>query len=136
MDNNDFTDKYNTPLSAPQEKDFQGWMKAQTRDVSKDLFDYDLRGDWLQGAGRDERGHGTDLFKKPNHPTFSTGSKYHGVDGNIGGEWGKANGSWTFTPGKTNLENYSHEDLQDYFGKVEKGNKLILPSIGVSGGSR
>jgi len=126
MDNNDFTNKYNTPLSSTQEKDFQGWMKSQSRDVSKDFFDYDLRGDWLQGAARDERGHGTDVFKKPNHPTFSEQSKYHGVDGNVGGVWSKKGSSWTFTPGETNLRNFSPEDLKDYFSKVEPGNQLIL----------
>lgn len=128
----DYTDKYNTKLSAEQEKDFQAWMTAQSastgRDLTKDLYDYDMRGDWMQGANRDERGHGTDTFKKPNHPTFSTGSKYHGVGGNEGGSWGKqADGSWTFTPGKTNLQNFSVEEMQDYFKQVEPGNKLILP---------
>jgi hypothetical protein len=133
----DYTDKYNTPLSSQQEQQFQAWMKAQSvksatnptgRDISKDLYDYDMRGDWLQGANRDERGHGTDTFKKPNHPTFSIGSKYHGVDGNEGGQWGKRDdGSWTFTPGATNLKNFSADEMQDYFKQVEPGNKLILP---------
>jgi hypothetical protein len=133
----DYTDKFNTPLSPEQEQQFQGWMVEQskipgpngkTRDVSKDLYDYDMRGDWLQGANRDERGHGTDRFKKPNHMTFSTGSQYHGAEGNEGGEWGKrSDGSWTFKPGKTNLKNYSPAEMRDYFGQVEPGNEVILP---------
>jgi hypothetical protein len=132
----DYTSRYNTKLSSQQEQQFQNWIMEQskiphggkTRDVSKDLYDYDLRGDWLQGANRDERGHGTDFFKKPNHPTFSTGSKYHGVNGNEGGQWGKQpDGSWTFTPGKTNLENFSVDEMREYFKQVEPGNKLIVP---------
>lgn len=128
----DYTTKYNTQLSPQQETQFQSWVtdqsKATGRDVSKDLYDYDLRGDWLQGASRDERGHGTDTFKKPNHPTFSTGSKYHGVGGNVGGEWAtKPDGSWTFSPGKTNMENFSQDELEDYFKRVEPGNQIVFP---------
>ena len=130
-DPHDFTDKYNTQLTPEQEQQFQSWVTQQSqatgRNVSNDLYDYDLRGDWAQGAARDERGHGTDTFKKPNHPTFSTGSKYHGADDTEGGEWGKADdGSWTFKPGKSNLEHFSPEELKDYFDKVEPGNKLLL----------
>jgi hypothetical protein len=138
-DDLDYTDKYNTQLSPQQEQQFQGWMKTQStksaanptgRDVSRDLYDYDMRGDWLAGANRDDRGHGSDQFKKPNHPTFSTGSIYHGVDGNEGGQWGKqADGSWTFTPGKTNLQNFSTDEMQGYFKQVEPGNQLILPAM-------
>lgn len=133
----DFTDKYNTPLPPAQEQQFQAWMAQQskipgpdgrTRDLSKDLYDYDLRGDWLQGANRDERGHGTDYFKKPNHPTFSTGSQYHGVNGLEGGQWDKRpDGSWTFKPGRTNLQNFSPQEMQDYFKQVEPGNEVLLP---------
>ena|SRR5712671_6209735 len=133
-DDLDFTDQYNTPLAPQQEQQFQAWMKTQSaggRDISKDLYDYDLRGDWLAGANRDERGHGTDHFKKPNHPTFSTGSKYHGVDGNEGGAWNKRpDGSWSFAPGRTNLKNYSADDLRDYFDNVEPGNQVMLPAMG------
>jgi hypothetical protein len=128
----DYTDQYNTQLSPDQENAFQGWMQQQQqstgRDLSKDLYDYDLRGDWLQGAARDERGHGTDVFKKPNHPTFSTGSQYHGVNGNQGGNWLKLDdGHWTFMPGQTNMQIFSADELKDYFQRVEPGNKLLLP---------
>jgi hypothetical protein len=131
----DFTDKYNTTLPPEQESAFQDFLKAQSakagKDISRDLYDYDMRGDWLAGANRDERGHGSDQWKKPNHPTFSTGSIYHGVDGNEGGQWDKqTNGSWTFAPGKTNLQNFAPDELQDYFKRVEPGNAVILPKAG------
>ncbi len=129
----DYTDKYNTPLSQPEEDRFQGWVarnsKLVGRDVSKDSYDYDLRGWWKENGGPDlTGGHLTDQWKKPNHPTFSKFSKYHGVDGNEGGAWDKRpDGSWTFTPGATNLKNFGADELQDYFKRVEPGNALILP---------
>lgn len=131
-DDLDFTERYNTPLPPEQESAFQDWMTKKSaggRDISKDLYDYDMRGDWLAGAGRDERGHGTDKFKKPNHPTFSTGSIYHGVDGHEGGVWDeKPNGAWSFAPSRTNLQHYSPDELKNYFQKVEPGNHLTLPA--------
>lgn len=129
----DFTRKYNTPLSMNREQQFQKWMTAQSksvgRNISNDLYDYDLRGWWNKNNGAGLLGgHLTDEFKKPNHPTFSTGSKYNGVEGNEGGEWLKqSGGSWSFRPGKTNLQNFSADELHDYFGKVEPGNKLLMP---------
>ena len=37
---------------------------------------------------------------------------------------GMFDGTYNFTPGKTNLKYHSPEELQDYFSKVEKGNTL------------
>jgi len=73
-------------------------------------------------------GHGTDRYKLPNHPTFSDQSMYHGVDGNEGGKWEQNQaGIWSFTPGKTNLQNWSVSDLQKYFEQREPDVTLILP---------
>lgn len=133
-DDLDFTDQYNTTLPPAQERAFQDWTKEQSkavgRNVGKDTYDYDMRGWFAKNGGADLKGgHLTDEFKKPNHPTFSTGSIYSGVDGNQGGEWAKQpNGSWTFAPGATNLQNYSPADMKDYFQKVEPGNQLVLPN--------
>ena len=75
-----------------------------------------------------EAGHGTDKYKLPSHPTFSTDSMYNGKDGNEGGQWNKNDANiWSFTPGKTNLQNHSPEDLQKYFGTHEPDSTLILP---------
>lgn len=129
----DYTDKYNTPLTPQEESDFQSWVATQSvqqgRDVSNDLYDYDLRGDWQQGAQRDpDTGHGSDYFKKPNHITFSTGSKYNDVDGEQGGTWvKKSDNTWSFAPGASNLKNYSPDQMRDYFKRVEPGNELLLP---------
>jgi hypothetical protein len=134
-DDLDYTDKYNTSLPPQQERQFQAWTSQQSqavgRNVSNDLYDYDMRGWWQESGGADLKGgHLTDTYKKPNHPTFSTFSKYHGVDGNEGGQWAtKPDGSWSFTPGKTNLQNFSPDELQSYFGKVEPGNQVVLPQM-------
>lgn len=132
-DNLDFTEKYNTALAPAQERAFQDWTATQSkavgRDISKDNYDYDMRGWFAKNGAVDLKGgHLTDEFKKPNHPTFSTQSQYHGAEGNEGGEWSKkADGSWRFTPGRTNLQNFSPDELNDYFKQVEPGNELQLP---------
>ena len=98
-----------------------------------DSYDYDMQG-WYKAnpnADPDADGiHYPDTFKKPNHPTFSNQSQYHGIDGNQGGQWQQQqNGSYTFQPGTTNLKNFQPQDLQDYFNKVEPNNTLQLPSL-------
>lgn len=130
-DMNDYTNKYNTQLSAEEEAQFWAWLatlsKKKGRDMSRDLYDYDLRGLWKTNAGVVENGHMTDQFKKPNHPTFSKDSQYNGKDGNIGGTWAKDNrGQWTFTTSETNLRFYSPEDLQRYFKEREPEATLVI----------
>lgn len=122
----DFTDRYNTQLSPEQEQTFQKWAKSLGRQGSS--YDYDLRGAFASGAAQSANGHFPDTFKKPNHPTFSDQSKYSGVDGYTGGTWAKqADGSWTFAPTESVLKLHDPQALQDYFSKVEPGNKLVLP---------
>jgi hypothetical protein len=134
----DMRDRYNTKLTPEQEAAFQEWgrrMAAQSggRSPADDTYDYDMRGFWAAANGDPkfaDNGHAGDVFKKPNHPTFSDQSQYHGVDGYEGGTWGGGqNGEpWTFTPGRTNLETHGAEELQRYFDEREKGNTLILPT--------
>jgi hypothetical protein len=125
----DFSAKYNTPLGPQGEAQFQQWTQQQSkalgRDVGNDSYDYDLRGWFAKNGPQDLSGaHLTDEFKKPNHPTFSDQSQYHGADGMQGGAWAtKPDGSFTFTPGRTNM--YSADELGDYFKKVEPGNQLV-----------
>lgn len=89
--------------------------------------DYDMQGyfkanpDVMPNA---EGQHYPDTYKKPNHPTFSDESIYHGVDGNQGGHWGQEDGKDTFTPGPTNMQNWGKQGLQDYFQRVEPDVKL------------
>lgn len=130
-DVNDYTGKYNTQLSAKEEAQFQSWLatvsKKNGRDMSHDLYDYDLRGLWKTNAGFTENGHATDRFKKPNHPTFSRDSQYSGKDGNVGGTWQKdGSGRWTFIASETNLRHYSPEELQRYFKEREPESALVI----------
>lgn len=130
LDSDDgMTNQYNTKLSAGDEAKFQGWAKANPR--LGNTYDYDARGFWKSGAKTGANDHGTDQFKKPNHITFSDQSMYHGVDGHEGGHWdGSDDEGYTFTPGKTNLENHDISDLTRYWGQNEAphGNTLNLPS--------
>jgi hypothetical protein len=71
----DFDAQFNTILSPQEESQFQQW-KAQyaPRDSGED---YDLRGAFKAGLTPDPTsGHWPDTFKKPNHETFSTESRY------------------------------------------------------------
>lgn len=126
-DPRDMTGQYNTTLTPDEEKRYQSWAKAQPRG-RPDVYDYDQRGFYREGGKVDmQTGHGPDTHKKPNHPTFSSDSKYHGVQGYQGGTWGTSptTGGETFTAGATNKKFWSREDLQDYFDKSEPGIELI-----------
>lgn len=129
----DFSDRYNTKLSADDEAAFQEWLvsesERQGRDVSKDLFDYDLRGLFKESGGFGGNGHATDRYKKPNHPTFSSGSIYSTGD-SVGGEWTEDGGKWSFTPSETNLRMQSAAGLRDYFSRNEPDAALVLNGEG------
>jgi hypothetical protein len=122
----DFTNKYNTKLSASDEAQYQDWAKREGR--KGDEYDYDMRGAWKEGAQQGNNGHFPDKFKKPNHPTFSTESIYDGKDGFKGGTWKGSGDTWSFKASSTNVQMRSPEELQRYFDKVEPTSKLILPS--------
>lgn len=127
----DYTGQFNTSLSAADEAKFQDWMKQRTasegRDVSKDLFDYDLRGFWKSGAQLAGNGHGGDEWKKPNEPTFSTMSRYSDA-AHPGGLWAQGEGGkWSFTASPYNLTMYGREDLQRTFAQQQQGATLNLP---------
>ncbi len=117
----DYSARYNTQLAPAEEAQYQAWAAANGK--AKDVYDYDLRGFWKSGAAFADNGHGGDTFKKPNHPTFSNQSQYHGVDGAQGGTWGDG----TFTPSPHNLQMMSAPALQRYFNEREPDTRLVLP---------
>lgn len=126
----DFTNLFNTYLPPEQESFFDAWLAVESarqgRDVRKDLQDYDLKGMWLAGDSfGGDNGHGTDMHKKPNHPTFSNQSKFSGVGGMEGGAWRWTPGGHEFEVGATNL--YSPQELQAYFLRAEPGNRVSFP---------
>ncbi len=123
----DFTSRYNTQLSPAEEQQFQAWAAANNR--ARDLYDYDLRGAFKSGAATAPNGHLPDTYKKPNHPTFSDQSQYHGVDGYQGGTWGGGDGKPdTFTPGATNM--LPPGALQRYFQQREPTAQLLPRAMG------
>lgn len=121
----DLTSHFNTALSPADEAKFQAWLKKTGK--AKDLYDYDLRGWWAKNGTQDSRGHMTDEFKKPNHPTFSTESQYS-TPGAPGGRWIQTpGGGWNYVPSAVNLQQHGSAALQSYFQRVEPDSKLILP---------
>lgn len=127
-DPEDYTDVYNTQLTKEEQLKFDEWVLMesfkQKRDVSKDAYDYDLQGLFLEKGGFDpETGHAPDKFKKPNHMTFSDQSKYNdNAEGIKGGKWSVENGKDVFTVSKTCKK--KRERLQQYFKQVEPGVEL------------
>lgn len=114
---------FNTQLTPEEQIAFQLWAG----DRSRDKYDYDIQGFWKSGSAFAKNGHGSDRFKKPNHPTFSDQSQYSGVLAQ-GGQWMQnQDGSWTFAASPLNLNSYGADDLLRYFAEVEPGNKLKPP---------
>lgn len=130
-----FHDNYNTELSPEEVTAYEAWVdaesKAQKRDVRMDQHDYDLRGAWRHRDEwtKDARGHGTDRFKKPNHPTFSDQSVYHGTESPWG--WTYEGGTWgdgTYTPSRRMfVRTHDRERMKEYMDKYEPKTRLILP---------
>lgn len=128
LDDEHFANNYNTKLAAKEEAQFQAW--AQANNKLGDIADYDMRGAWKSGAAQADNGHFPDTFKKPNHPTFSDQSQYHGATNPNGGQF--IGGNWEDAPGGKSMYTPSAEMVRqpgyvtfmqnDYFPKVEPGN--------------
>ena len=125
MDDLDFTDKYNTKLTPKQEESFLKW--AEKNNKLEDAYDYDIRGFWKNKEKFAENGHGSDKFKKPNHPTFSDQSIYHGIDGYKGGKWLEDKNGVAFIPSPTSM--WDAPMLRNYFNKYEPDVTLVVPQI-------
>lgn len=119
----EFFSKYNTYLNPEDEAKFRAWAEAKNK--VGDLEDYDLRGFYNSGQAFADNGHATDEFKKPNHPTFSDQSKYHGVDGFYGGNWMPTPAQDSFVFNATGTNNRFNPALADYFKKNEKESFLV-----------
>ena len=110
-------DQFNTELSPLEEMMFNKWLAEKSsldkRDVSLDLPEYDWRGWWKENSGElTKGGHVTDKYKKPQHPTFSNDSMYHGVAGAEGGIWRKDDKGEFFKPGRSNIPSRVKEYLK------------------------
>lgn len=138
MDDEFFRSNYNTPFDGmAQFIQYQNW-NPKDRNKHDELNDYDMQGAFKKYGEKvfdSENGHGTDEFKKPNHPTFSDESIYHGHDApwggkHEGGKWVKnEDGEYIgYTPSKQMVERtHDIKQMQRYFDKYEPDLKLILP---------
>lgn len=114
-----FLNRWNTNIPKDKIKAYREYLaKYKKGDGYGDAEDYDIKGAFMAGEKPDERGHMTDRFKKPNHPTFSKSSQYNGKNGEEGGDWDES--THTFNPGKSNTRYRSSEELQQYFKQVEE----------------
>ena len=129
----DFSDKYNTPIPADKQNNFNNWVSNSIAKTGKsplnDRYDYDVNGFFLSGAGKDSNGHSTDLYKKPNHPTFSNESMYHGKDGYQGGSWITQGGKTFYQPSTTNILLHGRDNLHKYFSSTEPDIQLLMPPM-------
>ena len=140
-----FQSRFNTALSPEEEQQFQAWAKSKGKNPDNESIDYDLRGFWKSGDALAPNGHATDTYKKPNHPTFSNESIYHGTPTPSGGVY--VGGTWTspdeiserrgaFTPSQEMLDTTHPTDmLKKYFKKNEPEYDLLLPKPNKSGGA-
>jgi len=121
--------KYDTQLTPLQEAKYK--LAASNARRTKDTADYDLRGAWLKDPKSiGGKGHLTDEFKKPNHPTFSKDSKYS-TPNNMGGSWvaGKR-GSYSFIPSKRQISRAGGlAPFKKAFNKSEQGQNsgFVIP---------
>lgn len=132
-----FKDKYNTPLTEEEKIEYDAWVasesKRQGRDITMDLGAYDIQGFWKSGdyLKMDEDNHGSDKWKKPNHPTFSNQSKYHNIDGYIGGTWSEDGG---YTPSDYTRQLYDKNYYDRLFGREpNRPEYLNLPKMQTAG---
>lgn len=89
--------------------------------------DYDLSG-YVSKYGIPDQSKGqhlTDEFKLPEHPTFSTFSRYSQPDMQ-GGTWQSGgNDRWLFSPSQFNNQMKSPSQFTDYFKQNERKNSFI-----------
>jgi len=131
-----YTDRFNTPLNKKEEKLFNEWVaeesQRQGRDIMMDKGAYDVQGFWKSGDYKkmDQDNHGTDTWKKPNHPTFSNQSKYHGIDGFYGGNWTQEAG---YQPSKQTADIYGPSYYNWLFGREPERPEHLDASRFISG---
>jgi len=121
--------KYDTKLTPTQEAKYR--LAAKKAGRINDTANYDLRGAWLKNPKSiSSAGHLADTYKKPNHPTFSTDSKYS-TPNNPGGSWvSGAKNSWSFTPSKRQISRAGGlNPFKKNFNASERGQNsgLVIP---------
>jgi hypothetical protein len=131
--------QFNTPIK--DKAAYDQWLAARGEIVGRsaqslrgDAWDYDVQGVFAASAGDPAFGlgehkasgtmHGTSVYKKPSHPTFSSGSVYH-EPGQEGGEFVERDGRPFFIAGPMNRKHWSEKSLREYFSQHEPGVELV-----------
>ena len=91
-------DNFNTTVPEKYKAEYDTWAKTNVTDSG---MDYDYAGAFMEryqpggqvwDRGSSGNGHLPDTYKKPNHPTFSTESKYAtGIYSKFAGKWALGN---------------------------------------------
>jgi len=120
---------FNTGLTPSQEVAYQAYranLGPQGTDNAYDLRGYWLSNEYMQGDGSHQQGaHFTDYWKKPNHETFSTGSRYSTPE-HMGGQWNPNVKGWTYEPSQWMEKDQARMDaLQKYMAGEEGKTTLI-----------
>jgi hypothetical protein len=123
---------YNTGLTQSEFNEFWKWANSKYGSQEAVLYNmgtYDLQGAWKSGDVNklDDRGHGGDKWKKPNHMSFSNQSKYHDGKTMIGGEWGQDPNTKRsyYKPSKQVIDRYGLDYMKKYFSENEQDVDLI-----------
>ena len=121
------TGQYNTALPEDKRYEFLEWVRHEINHGQPNplnfLYNFDVQGYWISGDWERQKldDRRSDKWKKPNHPTFSNESIYHGVDDFLGGEWGRDEDKITFSPSETNIKFHGENGLYQYFRRNEPG---------------
>lgn len=131
--------RYTTKLTDNEEIQFQDWYRkvAKYKELNPNPDavgqDYDYRGYWKNEDREiifdDKKGHFTDKYKQPTHPTFSNQSIY---SNNItpGGEWVEGKGTWLFKHNNYTARQAqrTHDYLMDTGEGYILGTDTIIPT--------
>lgn len=130
---------YTTKLTDNEERQFQDWYSRVSK--YKDLHpnpdavgqDYDYRGYWKnedrEAIFDDKKGHFTDKYKQPTHPTFSNQSMYSNST-TPGGEWVEGKETWLFKHNNYTARQAqrTHDYLMDTGEGYILGTDTIIPT--------
>lgn len=117
-----------TKLSPEEENKFMSWsgkMRIEGKiNPQEDFSDYDMRGYWKETGGKDISNINNNLpetYKRPNHPTFSTESKY--AQGEYKDKYGDLAGTWS---GDEFLPPVSEEELYNTYMQEQNEENVRL----------
>jgi hypothetical protein len=107
--------------------DTQGFYQAVYRDKNGDMEAVTK----ALTPGSDTAHVGFDMFKKPNHPTFSKESKYYIPGLRPAGEWGHNQQGDYFDASRHNIRNMRRSDNTplEYFKRAEDYNQNGVPDV-------